>query len=93
MEFPKLESLALGHLVERATRLSKLSPPGKALATNPVLPSQEAIFREPRMARLTHLTLSHFRLDRSNASTMLAYMQNLEHLRIESCKGIYPSSV
>ncbi|KIP12734.1 hypothetical protein PHLGIDRAFT_134042 [Phlebiopsis gigantea 11061_1 CR5-6] len=87
MEFPKLKKLTLGNLVQRAIKVSK-AVSGKPVVATPILPSQEAIFREPRMAELTHLTLSQFRLDRTSISTMLAYMQGLQNLTVESCRGM-----
>ena len=87
--FPNLKRLAIGHLTQRGKRVWKSSPTKKAPFTIPLLPSQESIFREPRMLTVTHLTLSNFRLDYHNTvASMLAYMQNLEHLTIESCKGM-----
>lgn len=87
MEFPKLKKLALGYLDQRAIKLVKAAP-GKSTVITPTLPSQEAIFREPRMAGLTQLTISRFYIDRAAVSTMLAYMQGLETLMVESCKGM-----
>ncbi|GJE84382.1 hypothetical protein PsYK624_004580 [Phanerochaete sordida] len=90
--FPKLKRLALGHLTERGRRLWKTSSAKKSPFTIPLLPAQESIFREPRMSAITHLVLSNFRVDYHNTvASMLAYMQNLEHLTIDSCKDENPA--
>lgn len=89
MLFPKLKRLSIGHLAERGRRMWKSSPTKKTPFSTPLLPAQESIFREPRMLTVTHLTLSNFRLDYHNTvASMLAYMQNLEHLTIESCRDV-----
>lgn len=88
MTFPKLRKLTLGHLAQRASRLWRSSHPRDGPYSIPVLPSQESVFREPRMLTLSQLTLSNFRLERQSTILMLAYMHNLEELTIESCIGI-----
>ncbi|EKM59330.1 uncharacterized protein PHACADRAFT_249756 [Phanerochaete carnosa HHB-10118-sp] len=89
--FPKLKRLAISHLIERNKRSWRTSPTKKAPFAFPLLPAQESIFREPRMSTVTHLALSNFRLEYHNTvASMLAYMQNLEHLAIESCRGTFP---
>lgn len=90
VEFPDLRKLTLGFLTERARRAWKSAHPKKGPFEVPTLPSQEGIFREPRMLHLTHLTLSNFRLDRVSVVPMLAYMPSLEHLTMVSCESKSP---
>jgi hypothetical protein len=46
----------------------------------PQLPRLESIFRDPRMPRLTHLSLSGFAIPSDQVSSMLGYMPSLQRL-------------
>lgn len=89
MEFPRLKKLALAFLRKRAARLSLTKPVGQRQPPVRTLPSVDAIFREPRLTALTHLTLSDFTLDRTVTMSLLAYMPSLENLTLDSCDGRY----
>lgn len=73
--FPSLEQLVLSYT--NSSSRDEL----------PVLPAIGKIFREPRLAKLTHLELRHFSLDLNEAIATLAYMQSLESLFIYGCPG------
>ncbi len=75
MEFPVLKSLRLSQAIEDEIRPSF-----------PPLPTLDSIFHEPRLVNLTHFTISHFSLE-LHAIDMFAYMQSLEVLSIQSCRG------
>jgi hypothetical protein len=46
----------------------------------PQLPRLESIFRDPRMPRLTHLSLSGFAIPSDQVSSMLGYMPSIQRL-------------
>ncbi|KAJ3539255.1 hypothetical protein NM688_g6390 [Phlebia brevispora] len=85
MQFPALEKLELYYDDVSETR----SPSTRKMSTvsSPKLPQLESMFREPRLAKLTQLTLSGFILETSTLTAMLAYMPALQYLYVDSCKG------
>ncbi|KAF7794538.1 hypothetical protein EIP86_005672 [Pleurotus ostreatoroseus] len=85
MAFPALSKLELFY--DEMLVLS--GPPSRK--TEPVpcpkLPPLESIFREPRLVKLTQLTLYGFVLEMSATTAMLAYMPALQELYMDSCRG------
>lgn len=74
LDFPLLEELSL-----TCSRISK----------SPVLPHPQTIFREPRLVKLTQLELIDLDLDLENTTAILSYLQSLESLAINACRGTY----
>lgn len=54
----------------------------------PPLPRLETIFRDPRLPRLTHLSISNFDISPAHGNSMLGYMPNLVSLTLGACTGV-----
>lgn len=72
LDLPSLQSLVLAR-----------SLPG----TFPILPSPEKIFREPRLAHITRLSLHNLELHLEDTITLLSYSPSLKTLVLDSCNG------
>ena len=86
MQLPALETLEVSFVGPAPTR----PLPRSATPTDtPELPSLEYIFRDPRLVKLTHLTISGFMLHFTQVTLMLSYMPELHELVIDSCDGTW----
>ena len=77
--FPALETLSLSN----RNMCVRWSGPHSAEDDShklPQLPRLESIFRDPRMPRLTHLSLSGFAIPSDQVSSMLGYMPSIQRL-------------
>ena len=54
----------------------------------PSLPRLESIFRDPRLPRLTHFSISNFDISPGHGRSMLGYMPNLLSLTLGACTGV-----
>ncbi|KAH9051819.1 hypothetical protein EDB87DRAFT_1661680 [Lactarius vividus] len=77
--FPILETLSLSN---RNMSLRWTGPQSVEDDSNslPQLPRLESIFRDPRMPRLIHLSLSGFAIPSDQVSSMLGYMPSIQRL-------------
>lgn len=88
MAFPQLRHLTLVFLHKRAIRLSAKADNHRRSGLG-IMPSLDSILHEPRLATLTHLTLSGFDLECSAAMCTLAYLRSLECLTFDKCEGMF----
>ena len=77
--FPALDTLSLSNrnMSVRWTGPQSVEDESSKL---PPLPRLESIFRDPRMPRLTHLSLSGFAIPSDQVSSMLGYMPSIQRL-------------
>ncbi|KAH8999931.1 hypothetical protein EDB86DRAFT_2802223 [Lactarius hatsudake] len=77
--FPILETLSLSNrnMSLRWAGTQSVEDESKSL---PQLPRLESIFRDPRMPRLIHLSLSGFAIPSDQVSSMLGYMPSIQRL-------------
>lgn len=76
--FPSLEKLDITFVGQRLCK-----EPGL-----PALSRLESIFRDPRLPRLTHLSLSHFDILPGHGKATLAYMPCIISLTLGGCTGV-----
>ncbi|KIP12697.1 hypothetical protein PHLGIDRAFT_113300 [Phlebiopsis gigantea 11061_1 CR5-6] len=74
LELPSLESLVLARSLH---------------GTFPILPNPAQIFREPRLAHVTQLSLHNLDLRLEDTVALLSYFPALKKLVLDSCQGNY----
>ncbi|KAF8268961.1 hypothetical protein EI94DRAFT_1726327 [Lactarius quietus] len=77
--FPALETLSLSNR-NMCVRWAGPQAAEDESHKLPQLPRLESIFRDPRMPRLTHLSLSGFAIPSDQVSSMLGYMPSIQRL-------------
>ncbi|KAH8827675.1 hypothetical protein DL96DRAFT_1108934 [Flagelloscypha sp. PMI_526] len=79
---PSLETLEIANVSRASKRRAKVDQV-------PNLPKIDSIFWDPRLIRLTHLTLSRYQFANDHKSeTMFGYMCALTSLTLEKCSGL-----
>ncbi|KAF7368740.1 hypothetical protein MVEN_00198900 [Mycena venus] len=84
--FPVLETLELTH-VDGGRPLHA----HRRDASLPIFPRLESMFRDPRLPRLTHLTICRFQISAELGKTeaMLGYIPALVSLTLDGCAGVW----